>query len=165
MDDLHQRMAQQNQHIKQRIKVQIQKADLKCINPSQRWMAYLICGSIFSVVATNTWAETDAFLAEQRVDNPKVTQALISEVKQDSQKPLSDQWSIHDQKAIQQANEIKKENLEANAVSDYELKRKTDPAKLINADKHEYIPTKPANTTYTISYESKNIKIGNQIKE
>lgn len=165
MDDLHQKMTQQNEQINQQIKVQAKNADLKRINLAHGSMAYLICGSVLSVVTMNACAETDAFLAEQSVENPKVTQALISEVKQDSQKPLSDQWLIHDQKAIQQANEIKKENLEANAVSDYELKRKTDPAKLINADKHEYIPTKPVNTTYNISYESKNIKIGNQIKE
>ena len=124
----------------------------------------LIGLSVFAAMAMNVYAQTDEFLAEQRVENPKVTDALITEVKADSQKPISDQLQIHDQKAKQQLNEIKQETLEENAVSDYELKRKTDASRLLNAEKHEYIPGKPSNVTYTISYEYKNVRIGNHTK-
>lgn len=120
--------------------------------------------SLCMVSAFSVYAESDAFLAEQRVENPKVTEALISEVKQEAQKPVSDQRVKHDQKATEQANQIKKENLEENATSDYELKRKTDTAKLLNVAKREYIPAKQSHVIYTVGYENKNVHFGNKAK-
>lgn len=119
---------------------------------------------LYSFLSVNVYAESDAFLAEQRVESPKVTQALISEVKVDAQRPIPDQLNKHDQKAKQQADEIKKGNLEEHAASDYELKRKTDTNKLLNTARHEYVPQKTANTVYSVEFENKNVQIGRHIK-
>ena len=123
--------------------------------------------SVILILAAGSFAyaaSDDRFLAEQSVNDPTMTPQVISQVKKDSQTPIPEQLQKHQTLAEVNSKQIKKDVLESNAVSDYEIKRKTDPAKLLAVEKHEYVPNKPGKAIYLIEYENKNVRIGTDFK-
>lgn len=106
----------------------------------------------------------DATLSEQTDRLQKVTPEVISQVKSGLELNLEQQHQAQQKLAQVNAKQIKKELLEANAASDYEIKRKTDPETLMRVEKHEYVPAKPSNVSYTLEYSNKNVQIGSHIK-
>lgn len=106
----------------------------------------------------------DDALSEQTDRLQKVTPEVITQLKNDAQLDASEQVKIQQQLAQKQSMQIKKQVLESNAASDYEIKRKTDPSKLLNVEKHEFIPPKPAKVIYNIEFENKNVQIGTNFK-
>lgn len=106
----------------------------------------------------------DATLAEQTDQLQKVTPEVINQVKSEVELNLEQQHQAQQKLAQVQAKQIKKELLEAHAASDYEIKRKTDPEALMRGEKHEYVPAKQSNVSYTLEYSNKNVQIGSHIK-
>ena len=106
----------------------------------------------------------DATLAEQTDQLQKVTPDVIHQVKTEVTLNLDQQQQAQQKLAQLRAKQIKKELLEANAASDYEIKRKTDPETLMRVEKHEYVPAKPSNVSYNVEYGNKNVQIGSHVK-
>ncbi|MBU3848011.1 MAG: hypothetical protein H9855_13785 [Candidatus Acinetobacter avistercoris] len=108
-------------------------------------------------------SESEQFLESQRVNENRVTVDLIEKVQSETKKPVEVQLKNNQSLADKQFNQIKQQNLEESAVSDYELKRQTDPVKLMNNEKQEYIPARNASVVYKLQYENKNVQIGTNI--
>lgn len=108
-------------------------------------------------------SESEQYLESQRVNENRVTVDLIEKVQSETKKPVEVQLKNNQSLADKQFNQIKQQNLEENAVSDYELKRQTDPVKLMNNEKQEYIPARNASVVYKLQYENKNVQIGTNI--
>lgn len=110
-------------------------------------------------------SESDQFLESQRVNENRVTVDLIEKVQLETKKPVEVQLKNNLNLADKQFNQIKQQNLEEGAVSDYELKRQTDQVKLMNNEKQEYIPARNASVVYKLQYENKNVQIGTNINQ
>lgn len=125
--------------------------------------------SLTALVLVNTAvlakSESDQFLESQRVNENRVTVDLIEKVQLETKKPVEVQLKNNLNLADKQFNQIKQQNLEEGAVSDYELKRQTDQVKLMNNEKQEYIPARNASVVYKLQYENKNVQIGTNINQ
>lgn len=122
--------------------------------------------SMIFMVSTHVLAnlESDQFLASQGVNENNVTADLIETVKVETKKPVDIQIKNSESIADMQFQQIKQQNLEESAVSDYELKRKTDPGKLMQNEKHEYLPPRAGSGVYKLQFENINVQLGTNIK-
>lgn len=82
----------------------------------------------------------DQDLSELSAGDEKVTAEMIDLVKHDAQIPVEEQNDKHQHLAQEQSDQIKKQTLEDNAVSDYEIKKKTDNSKLLTDKRKVYVP-------------------------
>lgn len=106
----------------------------------------------------------DNTLAEQTDQLQKVTPEVINQVKNEVELNFEQQQQAQQKMAQVHAQQIKKSLLEAHAASDYEIKRKTNPETLMQVEKHEYVPAKPAKVSYNLEYSNKNVQIGSHNK-
>lgn len=121
-------------------------------------MTMLVCTHVLA------HSDSDQFLASQGVNENNVTVDLIETVKSETKKPVDIQIKNSEIIANMQFQQIKQQNLEENAVSDYELKRKTDPSKLMQNEKHEYVPPRAGSGVYKLQFENVNVQLGSNIK-
>lgn len=119
-----------------------------------------------SLIAINLYAsnEVDIFLANQMVNDEKVTPELIEMVREDVRKPVFEQIEKHEKLAQQQASFIQLNNLESGASSDNELRKKTDNDKLVSTEKKPYVPSKYKSSDYFVGGENMNMLIRNESK-
>lgn len=109
---------------------------------------------LFMIMGVSLVYANDAFLAEQRAGDDRVTPEVIELVKHDAHIPPDEQKLKHQQLAQQQFDEIKKQTLEDNAASDYEIKRKTDNSKLLADERRVYVPKKNVPRSESVALES-----------
>lgn len=112
--------------------------------------------SLLIAMTVVAYAQTvdDDVLAAQSAGDQKVSPKMISLVKHDAHISLQEQLDKHQHLAKEQADQINKENLESNAASDYEIKKKTDNSKLLVDERKAYIPGKSLGVTEITIRES-----------
>lgn len=119
---------------------------------------------VVSAAASANLVLNDDALSEQTDQLKKLTPEVITQVKSEVDLNIEQQNQAQLSLAQARSGQIKQQLLESNAVSDYEIKRKTDPEKLLQVEKHEFIPVKQSQVIYRIDYENKNVQLGNNLK-